>query len=406
MATQFCAHCGAKLLSSASFCVECGERQSAASGPRASFSLPLQRYAPLFVVLMVVAVGGAAIFAGSLTPKTPPSVPGRGAPQAPAGAPGSLPEGHPPLGIPEQVKQVIHELAQKAAAAPDDLQTWKRLAEVQYRAGQVDPNYLAEAAASYQHVLEREPENLEVIRNLGNIAFDQDQHETAIGHYQDYLKRKPDDVNVQTDMGTMYLSAGKPEQAIATYEAVLKADPSFFQAQLNLAVAYRTLGQTDKMATALEKARALAPDDQTRAQVDQFLAHAKGEPPSGPGSGALAMPPAPAPPAAAAAAGGAAAGGAAASAAATFQADAEAVFRQSPVLGQKVQRLEWAGAETAKVYVRDFPVDQMPAEMLHMFEDRMKGRIKEKKEAHQVTQTARFELVDDATGKVLDSIIE
>ena len=96
----------------------------------------------------------------------------------------------------------------------------------------------------------------------------------------------------------------------------------------------------------------------------------------------------------------------AAAAAGTFQADAENVFRQNPILGPKVGRIEWSGAETAKVYLRDFPIDQMPPEMKTMFADRMKGRIKEKKEAHQVTATAKFDLVDEATGKVLDTITE
>ena len=90
----------------------------------------------------------------------------------------------------------------------------------------------------------------------------------------------------------------------------------------------------------------------------------------------------------------------------TFQADAEAIFRQNPILGPKVRRIEWPEAESAKVYVRDFPMEQMPPEMRSMFTDRMKGRIKEKKDAHKITRTARFDLIDDATGAVMDTITE
>jgi cytochrome c-type biogenesis protein CcmH/NrfG len=402
MATRFCASCGAKLVVDANFCVECGERLPGVKVPRPRWSFPVHRYAPLLVVLTIVAVGGGAVVFGVLAPKSPPSVPGRDAPQAPVDTGGKLPEGHPPIAIPEQVKQAIRELAKKAEAAPDDLDSWKHLAEVEYRAGQLDPSYLPEAALAYKHVLEREPDNLDVIRNLGNIAFDQDQQGIAIGYYQQYLQRKPDDLNVQTDLGTMYLSDGKADEAIATYDKVLKADPAFFQAQFNLAIAYRSMGQTDKAVAALDKARTLATDDKTRNQVDQLAARLKGQPPPGhpgvaqPGVGQEAPAPAPAPPVVAAGA----------PPAGSFQADAEAIFRQNQVLGPKVQRIEWPGPESAKVYLRGFPMDQMPPEMRSMFTDRMKGRIKEQKEAHQIASTTHFELVDEATGKVMDTITE
>jgi tetratricopeptide (TPR) repeat protein len=391
-ANRFCASCGAPVLASANFCVECGERLPGATAPRARFSFPLPRYAPVLIVATVVAVGGGAVVMGVLSPKTPPSVPRHNVPPASGAAnteaPQNLPEGHPPIAIPDQVKEAIRDMAKKAEAAPDDAETWKRLAEVQYRAGQLDPSYLPEAAASYRHVVEREPHNLEAIRNLGNIAFDQDQHDIAVGYYEQYLKEKPDDLEVQTDLGTMYLSAGKADRAIQQYQSVLQTNPSFFQAQFNLAIAYRSLGQNDKLIAALEKARTLAADDKTRAQVDQLLARAKNEPAAGAPAGS-SRPAAGAP---------APSGG--------LQADLEAVFRKHPILGSKVQRIEWAGPESAKVYIRDFPMDQMPEEMRTMFQDRMKGRIKEQKDAHQVAATTRFELIDEATGKVMDTISE
>ena len=395
MPNRFCDSCGARLLREANFCVECGERQPGARAPRMGFSIPVNRYAPLLVVLAVVLIGGGAVLYGTMNPKIPASVPRPDAPPAASGAAsgaagGNLPQGHPPIEIPEQVKQTIRDMAQKAAAAPDDLDTWKRLAEVQYRAGQIEHGFLADAAASYKHVLDNEPDNLDAIRSLGNIAFDQEQSDTASSYYERYLKLKPDDLSVQTDLATMYLAGGKADQAIQTYEAVLKTNPSFFQAQFNMAIAYRSLGDNGKTLAALEKARTMAPDDATRNQVDQLLARAKGMPP----------PAAPAAPVSqAAAAAPLAAGG-------TFQADAETVFRGNPILGPKVQRIEWSGPESAKVYVRDFPMDQMGDSMRAMFADRVRDRIKEKKQAHRVTQTARFELVDDGSGRVMETITE
>jgi cytochrome c-type biogenesis protein CcmH/NrfG len=383
MAARFCTQCGAKLLSDANFCVECGERQPGATTGRSLGSFQFQRWAPLAVVLAVVAVGGGAIVLGRLSPKERPSVPGRDAPATTGDAPGKLPANHPPIAVPEQVKQAIRDMTQKAAAAPDDLDAWKRLAEVQYRAGQLEPDYLSQAADTYRHVLERDPDNLDVIRALGNIAFDQQRPDAAIDFYQRYLKQQPGDLEVQTDLGTMYLASGKLEQAIQQYENVLKTNPSFFQAQFNLAIAYRSMGDPDKAMAALEKSRGMAPDDKARAQVDQLLAHVKGQPPLGQASGQASTVPT-----------------------GSFQADAEELFRQNAVIGPKVQRIEWVGADAAKVYLREFPVDQMEPDMRSMFVERMKSRIKDRKDAHKVAAAMRFELVDDATGKMIETITE
>ncbi len=395
MANRFCAACGAKLLPDSNFCAECGERQPGARQPGAWSSVSLQRYAPAIILVAIVAVVGTVVVIGTMNPKTPASVPRHdNAPQgSTATGTGNLPEGHPPITIPEEVKQAIRDMSKKADAAPDDLDTWKHLAEVQYRAGQLDPTYLAQADSSYHHVLERDPNNLDALRNLGNIAFDQDRHEEAIGLYQQYLKLKPDDFDVQTDLGTMYLSAGKTDQAIQQYDFVLKQDPNFFQAQFNLAIAYRTAGETDKVMPALEKARTMAKDDQSRNQVEQVIARLKGEPPpAAAGAGAPAM--AANPPAASAPASD------------TFQGGIDAVFRQHPIIGPKVDHIEWSGADAARVYLNDFPMDQMPPEMATMFADRMKAKIKEQKDAHQVTQPTHFDLVDNASGKVMSTITE
>lgn len=400
MSNRFCASCGARLLPNAVFCVECGAAHGAPPARRLGVPAAIQRYAPVLVVLVTLAVTATAVFVGRLNPKTPPQVPGRG---AGPDASGNLPPGHPPIAVPDTVKQALQDLQKKADAAPDDLETWKRLGEAQYRAAQLDPTYLAAADRSYQHLLEREPNNTEILRTLGNIAFDRDEHAAAVDFYQRYLKLKPEDLNVQTDLGTMYLSDGKPDQAVRQYQLVLKQDPSFFQAQFNMAIAYRALGQTEKVVPALEKARELAKDEQTRQQVDQLLARAKNgslELANEPSASAAPPESAPAAQPQAAAAPPAGAGGG------SFQADAEAIFREHPIVGAKLQRIEWSGPESAKVYLNGFPVDQMPPDMLNMFNDRMKTRIKEKKDAHHMAQTARFELVDAASGKVMDTITE
>ena len=391
MTNQFCTQCGASLASQARFCVECGAPVEGGATARRGRPEWLLRLAPALVVLGVLVVGGGAVLVGLQAPKTAPTTPGRGRPPGPQGGT-PMPEGHPPITVPDEVKQAIRDLAAKATAAPDDLQTWKHLADIQYQSGQLEPAYLADAERSYQHILQKAPDNLDALRSLGNVAFDRKQPEPAIGFYQRYLAKKPDDAEVRTDMGTMYLAAGNAREALVQFETVLKQNPKFFQAQFNAAIAYRTLGEQEQSLAALAQAREIAPDDRTRTQVDQLIAHLQSQP-SAP---AAAAAPAATPPGQAAAA----------PAAGSFRETAEGLFRQNPVLGPKVQRVEWTGAATAQVVVRDFPIDQMAADMRNMFVERMRGRIKEKKAAFQVSQTTRFDVVDEATGKVLETITE
>lgn len=390
MANQFCSQCGARLRANASFCAECGTRHKGSATARSS-SASWQRYAPFLIVVATLVILGVVVIIGTMHPKTTTTVARRGNP--PAGSESGLPEGHPPIVVPEEAKQAIRELSKQAAAAPEDVALWQRLADLQYRTGQLDPSYLAEAESSYRHILAGKPDDLETLRSLGNVAFDQHKPDTAIEFYRRYLKVKSDDPDVQTDLGTMLLTSGKTQEAIQEFQSVVQQHPSFFQAQYNLAIAYSKAGQRDKMIEALEQARTVAKDDKTRSQVEQVLAQVKAAPP---------------PEAAArgAASSGAQAPAAAVPAGATFKEGMDAWLHQHPILGPKIARIEWSGAQTAKVYLRDFPMDQMPADMTTMFTDRVKAQVQEQKQAHKVTQPATVELVDNASGKVMTTITD
>jgi tetratricopeptide (TPR) repeat protein len=195
-----------------------------------------------------------------------------------------------------------------------------------------------------------------------------------------------------TDLGTMFLSARQSEKAINVYETVLKDDPSFFQAQFNLGIAYRAAGDSDRALKELQRAREVATDDLTRGRVDQLLAHLAGQPEgAAPGS-------APAAPAALGAAPAAQATG--------IQAEIEKVFRTHPIVGAKLDRIEWTDDRSAKVLLRQFPMDGMPAEIRKQFTDRIQSKIKESKDRNQVTDTVRIELVDSGSGRVMETVTE
>jgi Flp pilus assembly protein TadD len=383
MVNRFCAQCGAKLLPQARFCAQCGEPlggSAAALRPR----WRLERAAPVLVVGAVLGVAGLTVLAGSRSaapPNVPPPRAAGGAPPLPEGA-ATMPEGHPPIGVPDDVRQVITRLAEAAKNAPDDLQVWQQLGFVQYRAGQVDPTYLKDADATYTHILTKEPENLDALRTLGNVAYDRNDPQRAKDFYERYLKLKPDDLSVQTDLGTMLLASEQVDAALKSYQNVLAIDPNFFQAQFNLAIAYRAAGQTDKAVAALERAREIAPDDATKQRVNTVLARVTGAPEPAA---------APAPPQVAQS---------------DLHGDVETLFRMHQITGPKLDRVEWPDARSARVVLREFPMETMPPFAREKFVERIKTTVRESKRKHQVAETVQIQLVDAASGKVMETVSE
>lgn len=388
MNQAFCSQCGVRLVPDARFCIECGEPTGQAAPARRAHSLAWARYSPWLVVAATLVVAGGAIWFGSLSAKQAPNVPSRDAGPASGMA---MPEGHPPVTLPADVKDKIAALAKEAEAHPEELEKWKTLALAQYRAGQFEPEYLSGAMSSYEHILEREPNNLEALRGLGNIAFDQEQPQKAIEYYEKYLALEPKDPSVRTDMGTMYLSAKDTLKAIEAYQQVVADEPKFFQAHFNLAIAHRTAGNLDEAAAALQKAREVAPDEATRKLIDQLLGAA-----AAPASDGAAPQTASAP--AASSAGSEAPSG--------FQSGVESIFREEPIVAAKLDRVEWSSDGNARVLLRNFPMDAMPPEVHTMFTDRIRNGLKERKAEHQINAAVRIDLVDSATGRVMHTVSE
>lgn len=406
MSQNFCTQCGSDFVEGARFCTTCGAPRLDASAattapspptsarrtapPAASPGEPsaLSRYAPLLVLLVIVILVLGTVFIGLLNPKKPTQIVQRQGVQGAQGtapqAPGAMPQDHPPLTIPEQVKQAIGDLEKKAQENPEDVQTWTHLGEVLYRAGQIERDYFEGAKRAFGHLLEIDPVNLDALRGLGNIAFEQNATDVAIENYEKYLEQKPDDLSVRTDLGTMFLSSGEVEKAVRTYDAVLKQDPTFFQAQFNLAIAYRTAGQDEAALAALAKARDHAPDEETRNQIDELLGRA----------GTVS------------AEGGAAQGAPQAQAAGDFRTAIETVFRTHQILASKVQRFDWQDDTNLTAVLTGFPMSQMPPDMRNMFLSRMKERIAAAKQASGVSETVTIELVDFESGEAMDKIVE
>lgn len=81
--------------------------------------------------------------------------------------------------------------------------------------------------------LKSDPNNANLLYQIGNLYYDAQQYPDAVKYYQDALRINPKETNVRTDLGTAYHLMGQPDQAIKEYDEVLKVDSKHANALFN-----------------------------------------------------------------------------------------------------------------------------------------------------------------------------
>lgn len=391
MATaRFCPQCGKPTIDGANFCTACGARLSLDGKNPASSE---ERVAPtrertlptgarlsgpgLIVLSLYLAVGlGLWVFVLKTEPAASPAS-GTTEGQATTGG-SALPENHPQVSLPEEVAARITALADQANAAPEDPQAWRRLAEVQFRASQLDASYRSAALASYRKLFELDPTDLDALRGLGNIYYDLEEYRRSIEFYERYLAIKPDDPSVHTDLGTMYLYTGQADRAVAAYRAVLAERPDFFQAHFNLGIAYQTKGLPELAAAALRKARSLTDNTDIHTRIDQLAARFSD------GPAAAADTPKPR--------------------STGFRHAVESLFRSHEMMGPKIVRIEWPADGEANIFFRNFPMAGMPRPVRDIFRERLRVQLSALQKTTGNGERLRLALIDADTDDVMETI--
>src|SRR5438552_17972173 len=157
MSVRFCHQAGTRAVAGAKFCTECGPRFSGLAS--VSHASRWQLTTAGSAVLTLFLPAGLTVWTLILSPAGSRPGPGAGAARpgaAPAGAPSSGGEAKVRMPLPAEAVSFIADLAAKAKAKPDDIETWLKLAQVEARAAQPDSAYQADALAASQHALDRD----------------------------------------------------------------------------------------------------------------------------------------------------------------------------------------------------------------------------------------------------------
>jgi len=392
MAVRFCPHCGAQTIPQARFCSACGEAlpgSGKSTKPTvAPSSTSWQTIAPGLVVLAFYLLAGTGLWLFVLRSQPFPTVaPATSATNnaTPRGGSQPLAQNSSPVSLPEEAKKILAELADAATAAPQDVSAWKKLAQAQFRASQLDASYRSAALSSFKHVLELAPNDTEALRGVGNVYYDLEEFPKAKEYYEKYLALDPDDASVRTDLGTMYLYSNDSDRAISEYQTVIAKKPDFFQAYFNLGVAYHEKGDTDKAKEALLKAKSLTTDQAIRKQIDQVFAQFSGTSP--PTEMASSAPPVQLDPALS-----------------PFQQAVEKLFRTHDIMGPRISSIEWSTPTTARVLIQNFPMSAMPPEVRERFLGKLRTLIDDAKKTNGISDTAKVELIDANSQQVMETV--
>jgi cytochrome c-type biogenesis protein CcmH/NrfG len=145
---------------------------------------------------------------------------------------------------------------------------------------EVTPAELKKVAdAQVQPLLEKlknNPNDLELLANIGNVYYDGQLYPNAIEFYQRALKLQPNNTNIRTDMATAYWYSGNADEAIKEFQKSLSYEPNKPNTLFNLGMV-QWQGKMDVAAAVAtwQKLLDTNPNFEGRTKVEEMIAQAK-----------------------------------------------------------------------------------------------------------------------------------
>ncbi len=87
--------------------------------------------------------------------------------------------------------------------------------------------------AKLTRAVERDPENPEILMDLGNLRYDREEWDEAIRLYEKARRKAPKNPNLLSDLGAAHRNRGEFELAVAYFQKARANDPKHWQSLLN-----------------------------------------------------------------------------------------------------------------------------------------------------------------------------
>ena len=135
----------------------------------------------------------------------------------------------------------------------------------------VDPA-MRQRLSELEGAVAKDPQNYELLVQLGNAAYDMQDPRRAVDAYERALNVKGGDPNVLTDLGVSYRNLGDPDKALECFQKAQKNDPGHWQAKFNEAIVWGIDRKDKKKALPiLEKLKKEHPEVPAIASLEEML---------------------------------------------------------------------------------------------------------------------------------------
>jgi len=146
-------------------------------------------------------------------------------------------------------------------------------------------------AAPLLEKLKSDPNNADLLANIGNVYYDAQQYPIAIDYYQRSLKLQPANAGVRTDLATAYWYTGNPDTAITEFNKALSYEPNKANTLFNLGIVkWQGKMDIDGALAAWQKLLDTNPNYEGKEKVLELMAQAKKHVGVKPGTPAKALP--------------------------------------------------------------------------------------------------------------------
>lgn len=127
------------------------------------------------------------------------------------------------------------------------------------------------ALEHYREAISQGDNVAEAYCNLGIINLEQGKLAQALDNFTLSLKNDPRHVEAHYNLANLYYDAGDLHLAKLHYEAAAQIEPGFSLVYFNISLVYHKLGDMVAASAALEKYRALEPEDEDIEMLNQLL---------------------------------------------------------------------------------------------------------------------------------------
>ncbi len=97
--------------------------------------------------------------------------------------------------------------------------------------------------ATYRGVVQNNPRNLQALVGLGDLYFDNGQHQEALATFLKAAALEKNSVHIENDLGLLYLNGQDYDRAIERFQRALKIDPAHLDSLYSIGLSYQHKGE-------------------------------------------------------------------------------------------------------------------------------------------------------------------